>query len=131
MVITQQLLGYLLYLGAGLAMLSLFLVLYVRITPNNEFRLIREGCVSAALSLGGALIGFSLTLASSALHSNSFSLFAFWAACAAFIQLLAYWGVTHLVPNASEALENNNIAVGALFGSISLAVGIVNAACQY
>ena len=131
MEITQQLLNYLLYLGAGVVMLSAFLFLYTRITPNREFRLIREGCVSAALSLGGATLGFSLTLASSVLHSNSFSLFTFWAACAAVIQLLAYWGVTHIVPNASEEMENNNIAVGGLFGSVSLAVGIINAACQY
>ncbi len=131
MAITQQLLSYLLYLGAGLIMLVLFLVLYERITPISELRLIREGGAAAALSLGGATIGFSLSIASSVLHSNDLIMFAFWAVCAAVIQLLAYWGATRLVPDAGEALENNNIAVGGLFGAISVAVGIISAACQY
>ncbi len=131
MTIAQQLLSYLLYLGAGLVMLSLFLVLYERITPISEFRLIREGCVAAVLSLGGATVGFSFSIASSVLHSNDFAMFTFWAICAAVVQLLAYWGATRLVPDAGEALENNNIAVGGLFGAISVAVGIISAACQY
>ena len=131
MPITQQLLNFLLYLGAGVVMISVFLVLYEKITPISEFRLIREGCVAASLSIGGATIGFSLPIASSILHSDSFAMFTFWSVCAAVVQLLAYWGATHLVPSASEELENNNVAVGGLFGAISLAVGVINAACQF
>ncbi len=55
-------LAYLIYIVTGFGLLVLFLLVYTRVTPHREFRLIREGNVAAALSLGGAVLGFSLTL---------------------------------------------------------------------
>ena len=65
------LLAYLSYVGSGALLLALFTVLYCRVTPLDEMQLIRQHNQAAALSFGGALIGFSLTLASSAWHLNT------------------------------------------------------------
>ncbi|AVK72173.1 DUF350 domain-containing protein [Cupriavidus necator] len=66
-------LAYLIYIVTSFAMLGLFMLVYTQVTPHREFQLIREGNVAAALSLGGAVLGFSLTLSSSIQHSTSVS----------------------------------------------------------
>ena len=53
------------YFALALIVAMLFVVIYIWITPYHEFALIRDGNAAAAISLGGALVGFSLPLASS------------------------------------------------------------------
>ena len=124
-----QVYAYLLHLLTAFALLLAFTVLYVKTTPIDEFALIRQGVVAAALSLGGALIGFSLTLASAISHYDQYLLVFAWAISAMVIQVVTYAVVARLLPHMNDALQNNNIAIGALMGSTSLAVGILNAAC--
>lgn len=124
-----QFMAYLTYLGASLLMIIGFILVYLHITPIKEIQLIREGCVAAALSFGGALVGLCLTLASSIRNADNFVTFIIWGVCAAIVQLLVYFAITKCIPNTRLELEDNNIAVGGLFCTISLAIGIVNAAC--
>ncbi|WP_028456448.1 DUF350 domain-containing protein [Chitinilyticum litopenaei] len=121
------LLTYLSYLGSGIALLLVFSVLYAKVTPLDELKLIREGCTAAALSYGGALIGFSLTLASSAWHVNMLHYFLIWGALAMLVQILVHIVLSRCIKGLAQALIENNIAVGAFSGSVSLAVGIINA----
>lgn len=125
----DQYLLYLRYMGTGIIMLGVFIYVYLHLTPVRELRLIKEGCVAAALSFGGAVLGFCLTLASSIAHSDSVPTFIIWGVCAAIVQLIVFFAVSRLIPNANMELEDNNTAVGALFGVISLSIGIINAAC--
>lgn len=125
----DQYLLYLRYMGTGIVMLGVFIFIYLHLTPVRELRLIKEGCVATALSFGGAVLGFCLTLASSIAHSDSVPTFIVWGAFAAVVQLIVFFAVSRLIPNATIELEDNNIAVGALFGVISLSIGIINAAC--
>jgi len=124
-----QFMSYLTYLGASLLMIAAFIFTYLHITPIKEIQLIREGCVATALSFGGALLGLCLTLTSSIRNADNFLTFLIWGGCAAVIQLLVYFAITRFIPNANLELEDNNVAVGGLFCTISLAIGIVNAAC--
>ncbi|GGP25598.1 DUF350 domain-containing protein [Silvimonas amylolytica] len=124
-----QLYAYLLHLLTAFVLLLVFTFVYVKITPIDEFALIRRGVVAAALSLGGALVGFGLTLASAITRYDQYTVVFAWAISAMVIQLLTYAVVTRLLPQMNEALQNNNVAMGALMGSTSLTVGILNAAC--
>ena len=121
--------NYVIYLLASLAMMSVFLLFYTKITPYDEIKMIREGKAAAALSFLGALIGFSLTLASSILHNDSFVAFAAWAGAAMIVQLVVYNVLSRLIPDMHDCLEKNNVAMGALLGGVSLTFGIINAAC--
>jgi putative membrane protein len=121
--------AYILYLLSGFLLLAVFFGIYTRVTPFNEVSLIQEGNVAAALSLGGALIGFSLTLASSVLHSNTYLLFIGWAVGAMVVQAASYAAISRVLPKMNAGIADNNIALGALMGTTSLAVGIINAAC--
>lgn len=119
--------GYLTYLGSGLALLFAFSAAYVLLTPLAEFRLIREGKVAVALSFGGALVGFSLTLASSAWHANKLQYFVAWGVLAMVVQLLVRLLLGIGFKGLAEALEKDNVAVGAFAGVVSLSVGLINA----
>ncbi|MNI71330.1 hypothetical protein D3C73_1271960 [compost metagenome] len=81
------------------------------------------------LSYGGALVGFSFTLCSSIAVHASFVMFLVWGLAAMLVQIVVYVVVNKAVQGMNEAIEQNNIAMGGLIGSISLAAGIVNAAC--
>lgn len=122
-------LPYLAYLLSALVMLAGFVLLYTRVTRFDEWVLIHEGNAAAALSLGGALLGFSCTLALSiALHAT-WHLFITWAVAAMLVQVLAYAVAARMLRGMNQAIHEGNTAMGGLMGAISLGVGIINAAC--
>lgn len=125
----SQYLLYLQYMLVGIAMTVVFAAIYLRITPVEELRLIKNGNLACALSFGGSLVGFCLTLASSIAHSVSFIDFILWALAAAVIQIFVYFAATMMIKGATAELIGNNVAVGALFGAVSISIGILNAAC--
>ncbi|WP_374338434.1 DUF350 domain-containing protein [Methyloversatilis sp.] len=120
---------YVKHLLSGLVMVGLFAAIYVRFTPFHELPLIRRGCTAAALSLAGAVIGFSLTVASSILHNDHYFMFVAWATLAAVVQMAAYLLIERSLPEMKAAIEANNVAMGVLMGTVSLVVGVINAAC--
>ncbi len=107
----------------------LFVVFYTYVTPFDEILLIRQGNAAAALSLGGAVIGFSLTVASCIAHTPDYQQFLLWAAGALFAQLSAYLVTTRLFRISKDHIETGNVAFGGILGAVSIAVGAVNAAC--
>ena len=107
----SQYLLYLQYMLVGIAMTVVFAAVYLRITPVEELRLIKNGNLACALSLGGALVGFCLTLASSIAHSVSFIDFILWALAAAVIQIFVYFAATMMIKGATAELIGNNVAV--------------------
>lgn len=108
-----------------------FKLIYQWVTPYNEAKLIREGNVAAALALGGALVGYVLPLASALSNTVSLVEFCAWAALAGVIQIAAFTLVrTVAMKDVSARIEKGEIAAGVYLLSISLAVGVLNAACM-
>jgi putative membrane protein len=122
-------LNYLLHLFTAAALVLVFFVVYVRVTPYDEVLLIRQGNRAAALSLGGTLVGFSLTIASALMHTLDYYQFAGWAIGAMVVQVLVFAVTTHLLKMSKDQIEADNRAFGGLLGAISLSIGIVNAGC--
>lgn len=122
-------LNYLIHLILAAGLLIAFFIIYTRVTPYNEVLLIRQGNQAAALSLGGALLGFSATIASSLMHTADYQQFFAWAFGAMVVQLLAYVVTTRLLRMSKDQIESNNSAFGGLLGAISLSIGAINAAC--
>ena len=115
---------------AGLFTLA-FKLIYQWVTPYNEAKLIREGNVAAALALGGALVGYVLPLASALSNTVSLVEFCAWAALAGVIQIAAFSLVRVVaMKDVAARIEKGEIAAGLYLMSISLAVGLLNAACM-
>ncbi len=121
--------SYAIYLIASAIMLGVFFVIYTRMTPFDEMALIHARNGAAALTLGGALIGFSLTIASGIIHNTSFIAFVFWSAGAMIVQVVVYAIATRLLHTVRPEIEAGNVAMGGFMGTISLVAGVINAAC--
>ena len=121
--------AYALHLLTGFALLAVFFGIYTKITPFDEVALIRQGNAAAALSLGGAGVGFCLTVVSSILHNDNFWLFLIWSVGAMMVQVGTYAFLTRMLPQMNQAIAANNVAMGGLMGLLSLMVGMINAAC--
>jgi putative membrane protein len=111
-------------------LLIIFIVIYIRITPYKELELIRSGNIAAAISLSGAIIGFVLPLASVVENSVNFPDMLLWSVFALIVQISAFLGVRLTMPQIGKAIPEGKIAQGIFLGVMSLAVGMINAACM-
>jgi putative membrane protein len=125
--LVPAILNYLLHLFTAVALVMVFFVVYARVTPYDEVLLIRQGNAAAALSLGGALLGFSVTIASTLMHTSDYYQFAGWAVGAMALQVLVFAVTTRLLRMSKDQIEADNRAFGGLLGAISLSIGLVNA----
>ena len=121
--------NYVIHLFLAAVLLIVFFKAYTWLTPFDEITLIRQGNHAAALTLGGAMLGFSLTIASSLLHTSNYQEFFAWAAGAMLVQFAAYIATSYMLRMAKDQIEGGNSAFGALLGAISLSIGGINAAC--
>ncbi|MDB5926134.1 MAG: hypothetical protein JWN13_5070 [Betaproteobacteria bacterium] len=122
--------AFALYMVSSLALLALFIVIYIRITPYREFALIREGNAAAAASLSGTIIGFVIPLAYSVVQSANLPDMVLWGLIALVVQLVVFFCVTRIIPGIVRDIPAGKVAPGVLLGSLSLATGILNAACM-
>ena len=121
---------FVIYLAASLALLALFISIYVWITPYREISLIREGNTAAAASLSGAVLGFAIPLAHAIAQSVTFLEMAMWGVIALAVQTLVFFVVRKLMPGIAKDIPAGKLAPGILLGSLSLATGLLNSACM-
>jgi putative membrane protein len=122
--------AHLLYFALSIVLIALFIALYTAVTPHREITLIRNGNTAAAISLGGAVIGYSLPLAWAVAQSGSLTDMLIWAAVALVAQLIAY-GITRvLLPKLPYDVDEGKIAPAIFLAAISIAMGILNAAAM-
>ena len=119
---------FLLYFAVALTLVGLYLFLYTLVTAHNEFTLIRQNVLSAALSLGMSLIAFALPLSSAIVHAQNVIDCIVWGIVAMLVQILVYFLVRLLVPSLSQRIAAGELSPALFLGAASLAAGIVNAA---
>ena len=121
---------FLLYFGIAVGLVALYLVVYGLATAHNEFDLIRQNVLSAAVSLGLSLVGFALPLSSAIVHANTVLDLLVWGLVALAVQIVVYWLVRLLVPNLSQRIASGELSSALFLGAASVAAGIVNAAAM-
>lgn len=117
------------YFATALALLAVFVVLYIFVTPYSELALIREGNTAAAVSLGGAMIGYALPIAVSVATSHNIASMIGWGVVACVVQLLAYIVARLMLPQIVHNIPLGKLASGIFLASLSLGIGILNAGC--
>ena len=121
---------FLVYLAISLLYFGAYLAIYVRITPYPELELIRRGNLAASCSLSGSLLGFAVPLASAVAHSVNLADMALWALLAMVVQVGAFVAVKLMIPGIARDIAEAKTAQGIFLGALSLAVGLLNAACM-
>ena len=117
------------HFATALALLAAFVLLYLFVTPYNEMALIREGNTAAAVSLGGAMIGYALPIAVAVATSHNIASMIGWGVVACVVQLMAYIVARLVVPQIVLNIPLGKMASGIFLASLSLATGILNAGC--
>ncbi len=117
------------FFATAVVLLAAFLVLYVFVTPYNEMALIRDGNTAAAISLGGAIVGFAMPIAVSVVVSHNLYAMFGWGVVAGAVQLLAYVAARLALPQINSSIPQGKVAAGVFLASLSLGVGILNAGC--
>lgn len=118
------------YFTAALALVALYLAVYLTATAHREIALVRAGNKAAALALGASLVGYSLPLAMAIYNAQSLLDFIIWGLVALVVQIIVYWLMRLVLPDLSTRIEADEIAASILLAAASLAGGIVNASCM-
>lgn len=121
---------FLLYLAISGVLLAIFVAIYVRITPYREIALIRENNMAASFSLSGALIGMVIPLSNAVEYSVNPVDMAIWGFIALAIQLIVFVIARIALPTIAVDIPAGKQAAGFFLGAISIAAGILNAACM-
>jgi len=121
---------FIIHFVAGIALLAVFTAIYLRITPYREIELIKAGNPAAAASLSGAIIGFTLPLAHAIAQSVNLLDMLIWSLIALVVQLVTYLLVRGLIPAIVRDIPQGKVGPGVFLGAVSIAVGLLNAACM-
>ena len=122
--------AFLVYFCTAIIAVLAYLLVYTRITPHNEFELIRNNNPAAAIALGLSLLGFSLPLISAIAHSANVWDCMIWSLIALIVQIVVFFIVRIPVPNLSQRIADGELAPAIWLGLASLAFGAINAACM-
>ena len=122
--------AFLVYFCTALVCVVAYLFVYTRVTPHDEFQLIRDNDPAAAIALGLSLLGFVLPVVSAIAHSANVWDCLIWALIALIVQITVYFLVRVPVPNLSARIASGELAAAIWLGLSSLAAGALNAACM-
>lgn len=124
--------NFLSYLGVAIGLLVIGVILFTISTPKiQEFKLIAEKNVSAAMLLGGKVMGLAIVLGAAAEYSISLMDMAVWGVIGIVSQIIVFIlaEVITIRFSIQNAIEEDNRAVGTMLLSLSLAVGWIVAKC--
>lgn len=122
--------AFALYFLSAIILLMLFLAIYTRVTPQHEWRLIRDGNAAAAISLSGAMVGFAIPLASAIINSLSLIDALVWGLVALIVQCGTFFAARLLFSKLPERITAGETAAGVIVAGMSITVGLLNAACM-
>lgn len=125
----QGLVSFLSYFVATVAMTMAFQWVYLKVTPYDEIRLIKQNNVAAAITYAGAFIGFILPVASSVVHSIGLLDCVIWAFIAGIVQLVTFFVMRIFYPDIPRSVVAGEVAPAVKLACVSVGIGVLNAAC--
>ena len=122
--------AHFIYFGIAIVATVVFVAIYVTVTPHREFTLIRQGNTAAAVSLGGALLGYTIPLAKAVSQSEGVHDMLLWSGVALVAQLVAYGATRLILPTLSSDVHDGKVASGVFLAAMSISIGLLNAAAM-
>ncbi len=123
-------LAFLLFFVTAILVVIVFLFLYAKVTPYDDYKLIfQENNTAAAIGFAGAVLGLCIPLYSALVHSVSYFDFFIWAFIAMAVQLALAYLLTRTKGRFSfeKHINDGAIAVGILLAFLSISIGVLNA----
>ena len=117
-----------LHFGITVVMLVIGIWVYTKITPYDEFQLIRGGNTAATVSLSGACIGLAIPLAFSMAASVNVLDIVLWGIAAIVIQLIGYRVTDWLLRDLPQRIQSGEMGPAILLVAIKISIAAINAA---
>jgi putative membrane protein len=118
------------YIGLAVVLLFIGIVLFEVTTKNKEFELIKNGNKAAVYAFGGRILGLAIVLYSSISNSVNILDMVVWGSIAIVIQIIVFYLAELLTPkfNITNAIDDDNQAVGLFLLFLSVSIGLIIAA---
>jgi putative membrane protein len=116
--------AFLAYFCVSAVLLGAFIYIYAKATPYREFTLIGHDNIAVAIAFAGAVLGFTVPLVASIYYTQSLVEMSLWAGITCLVQLL----VLVALRKQAKRIEEGHIASAVMVATLSLAVGLLNAA---
>ncbi len=124
--------NFAIYFLISIALLFVFKIAYTFVTPHDEWKLVKEDKnTAAAIGFGGAVVGFAIALGGAVTNSQNLVDFAVWGVVAIIAQCFAFALLRFtFMPKIVERIDNNEDSAGIMLAAVSIAIGLLNAACM-
>jgi putative membrane protein len=122
---SQAVLAFASYLGTAIVLLAAFAWLYEKVTPYREFHLIKENNCAAAVTLSGAMLGFTFPMMSSIFYTQSLLEMVVWSGITGAVQILVFT----VLRGWAKDIAQGKVAPAIFVAAASIAVGLLNAVC--
>ncbi|MDQ0230778.1 DUF350 domain-containing protein [Metabacillus malikii] len=118
------------YIGLACLLLLVGIFLFEVTTKNKEFTLISKGNKAAVYAFGGRILGLAIVLYASISNSVNLWDMLIWGGVAIIIQIVIFYLAELLTPkfNITQAIDDDNQAVGLFLLFLSVAIGLIIAA---
>lgn len=116
--------AFLAYFCVSVVLLGAFIYIYAKVTPFREFTLIEHDNIAVGITFAGAVLGFTVPLVASIYYTQSLIEMSLWAVITCLVQLL----VLVALRKQARRIEEGHVASAVMVASLSLAVGLLNAA---
>ncbi|MGB6231784.1 MAG: DUF350 domain-containing protein [Litorimonas sp.] len=113
------------YLVAVAVIFVVALFVYVKLTPHDEFKLVTEGNMAAAVHLSALIVALSLPLASCLIHKVSIADVAVWGTLSVALQLFLFRMTDLIFRGIPDLIERDVVAPAMVLGAFKLAGSIV------
>ena len=116
--------AFLAYFCVSVVLLSAFIYIYAKATPYRQFTLIEHDNVAVGITFAGAVLGFTAPLVASIYYTQSLKEMCLWAGITCLVQLL----VLVALRKQAKRVEEGHVGSAVMIATLSLAVGLLNAA---
>ncbi|HVX92288.1 MAG TPA: DUF350 domain-containing protein [Xanthobacteraceae bacterium] len=124
----QGLPAFFAYFCLALVVVVVYLAIYTRLTPYDEFELIGKNVPGPAVALGLSLLGFALPVASAIAHAADIVDCAIWSIVALLVQLAVFFIARIPVPDLPRRVAGGELAAAVWLGLVSVTAGVLSAA---
>lgn len=118
---------FMLHGGVTLALLIAGCVVHVLLTPMKELKLVRDGNISAGISLCAVIVGLAVPMSACLVTALSVYDILIWGVVAILLQLLAFRAADLILRDLPRRIERDEIGAALVLAAVKIAAAIVMA----
>jgi putative membrane protein len=110
------------------ALLVAGVLLYIKLTPYDDMKLVKEGNIASAISLFSIIVGLAIPLALCLAQVSAIADILFWGSFTVAIQLFAFKVCDWMLSDLSGRIERGEISAAIVLLAVKLAAALINSA---